>query len=67
MDFTNRNEGCVGCMDTYDLFMGNTSATTVQTALNARYPDPSCATFNTELANVWENFYKKKRDVISPV
>lgn len=54
-------------MDTYDLFMGNTSSTTVNAALTARYPDPSCAVFNAELSNVWENFYKTKRDVLGPV
>ena len=65
--FTTRATGCVGCMDTYDLFMGNTSSTTVNAALTARYPDPSCAVFNAELSNVWENFYKTKRDVLGPV
>jgi hypothetical protein len=65
--FDNRNAGCTGCMDTYDLFMSNTSQATVSAALSSRYPDPSCATFNAEFSNVWDNFYRQKRDVIGPV
>lgn len=66
-NFNTRASGCTGCMDTYDLFKGNLTYTNVQSALNSRYPDASCSTFNTELANVWGNFYKQKVDVIGPV
>lgn len=54
-------------MDTFDLFKGNTTYTDVKSALTSRYSDSSCETFNTELSNVWGNFYKKKLDVIGPV
>ena len=63
-DFSSRASGCTGCMETYDLFKSNLSAATVKTSLDTRYTDPSCSTFNSELSNVWTNFYKKKLDVI---
>lgn len=46
-DFNSRANGCIGCMDTYDLFKGNSSASNVKSALDTRYTDPSCSTFNT--------------------
>ena len=59
--------GCGGCMDTFDLFKNNQSLTEVFTVLTARYPDASCTSFNSELSNVWSNFYKPKIDIIGPV
>ena len=46
-NFNSRAQGCTGCMDTYDLFKGNGTYLDVRTALNSRYPDLSCTTFNT--------------------
>ncbi len=34
-------------MDTYDLFKNNLTTTDVKSALDSRYPDSSCSTFNT--------------------
>jgi hypothetical protein len=67
VDFNTRANGCTGCMDTFDLFKGNGTQADVAAALNARYSDATCATFNTELSNVWSNFYKKKIDTLGPV
>lgn len=36
-------------------------------ALNTRYTDPSCSTFNNELGNIWKHFYKVKKDNLDPV
>jgi len=54
-------------MDTYDLFRSNNTSNDVRTALEGRYGDASCEEFNVELSNVWNNFYKKKIDVIGSV
>lgn len=54
-------------MNTYDLFKDNSTSTNVKSALNSRYPDASCDSFNTELSNVWGNFYQQKINVIGPV
>ncbi len=66
-DFNARATGCTGCMDTFDLFKTNLTYVSVNSALSLRYSNPSCSTFNQELANVWGNFYKQKLDVIGPV
>jgi hypothetical protein len=65
--FSSRVAGCIGCMDTYDIFKGNTSSATVMASLSSRYPDASCLQFNSQLSNIWGNFYKMKRDQIDPV
>lgn len=54
-------------MDTHDLFKNNATSADVLGALTTRYNDPTCLIFNTELSNMWNNFYKKKNDVINPV
>lgn len=59
-DITTTGSGCVGCMDTFLIFQGDTFAQ-VKTDLDQRYPDTSCQTgFNTDLMNVWKNFYAVK-------
>lgn len=60
-----RTGGCTGCMDTASIFASYTSAATVQSNLNTRYP--SCTTFTGDLSNVWNNFYYKKITALTPV
>lgn len=66
-DFTTKATGCVGCVDTYAVFAGNTTSAQVLAALATRYTAANCLTFNTDLANVWNNFYRIKKDNIGPV
>lgn len=54
-------------MDTYSVLLAYTSQTTLNSDLAVRYTGGGCGTFNTELSNVWVNFYNKKKTVISPV
>lgn len=54
-------------MDTSTLFSETATIDDVYKALNARYSYPSCKVFNTDLSNVWGNFYKKKFEVLNPV
>ena len=54
-------------MDTYDIFKAYGSRSEVFADLSSRYADPSCLSFNNQLASVWENYHKVKIDVITPV
>lgn len=67
--FQTRGSGCIGCMDSYLIFAGNTSRTDVLVSLNLRYPSCGATStdFNPELGNVWENFYFVKENEIGPV
>lgn len=39
----------------------------VLAALTGRYASANCVTFNTELSNIWNNFYRIKKEQIGPV
>lgn len=63
--FNNATTSCQGCMDTFSLLYNATSQATAAAILNGRYPN--CSTFNNELANIWQNFYLIKKNVLGPV
>lgn len=57
-NFNAGTNGCKGCMDSYKVLF------TYHGTIGNRYTDPSCTTFNTELGNVWTNFYAVKYAMI---
>ena len=63
--FVGSNVGCKGCMGTFSLLYDMNSSTEAFAYLNARYTD--CPSFNTEMSNIWENYYLIKRNTLSPV
>lgn len=56
---------CNGCMDTYELFYNNASGAAVATSLATRYGAVgACGTFNSDLGNVWTNYYTVLKTMI---
>ena len=68
-NFAAASGGCAGCMDTTNILNTATYSTkaSVLTALNNRYSAGGCSTFNNEMANTWENYYKIKSDAFTPI
>jgi hypothetical protein len=56
---------CEGCMDTFSLLYNASSQAAAYTMLSNRYV--GCTTFNSELANVWQNYYLIKKNVLGAV
>jgi hypothetical protein len=52
-------------MSTASLLSNFSSTGQVYAYLSSRYDN--CSTFNEELSNIWQNFYKVKKDVLAPV
>lgn len=65
--FESRAPGCQGCIDTLSILSQVGSSLNVLPLLNKRYPSDDCSPFNQELSNVWNNYYQKKADYLSPV
>lgn len=61
--------GCSGCMDTTSILNTATYNTraNVLNALNNRYSNAGCSTFNNELANAWNNYYLPKSNGLASV
>ncbi len=68
-NFAGATGGCSGCMDTTSIFNTGSYASkaAVLTALNNRYSNGGCSTFNTDLSNIWANYYLLKSNAYSPV
>lgn len=68
-NFAAGSGGCTGCMDTTSILntVTYTSKANVLTALNNRYTAGGCSTFNNEMANTWNNYYRIKSNAISAV
>jgi len=66
-NFNSRGGTCNGCMDTTSVLNTGTyaSKSSVLTALGNRYS--GCTTFNTDMSNVWDNYYKIKSNAYAPV
>lgn len=60
-----RGGNCHGCMDTTSVLSSYSSLSTLQTDLGTRYS--GCTTFNSDLSNTWNNYYKIKIPAFSPV
>lgn len=52
-------------MGTFSLLYNATSQASAYSMLNNRYTD--CMTFNNELANIWQNYYLIKKNVLGQV
>jgi hypothetical protein len=57
---------CSGCMDATLLMTLYVSEITLGNDLLLRYPTTSCATFITDMKNVWTNYYSVKNPVLGP-
>ena len=68
-NFAAATGGCKGCMDTISILNTATYTTkaSVLTALGNRYTAAGCSTFNSELSNVWGNYYLLKSNAYAPV
>ena len=61
----NRLGGCSGCMDSSSITSEYTAKSDVVAAMHQRYKD--CDQFGFSFGNLWQNFYKVKRDKLAPV
>lgn len=64
-DFNSGGTGCQGCMGTYSLLYNAISQANVISILQGRYPN--CSNFNTQLANIWQNYYLIKKNTLESV
>jgi hypothetical protein len=62
---SSRSGSCNGCMDTTSALNSYTSQATLQSHLGTRYP--SCTTFNNDLSNTWNNYYRLKKAGYAPI
>ena len=60
-----RGGSCRGCMDTTSVLSSYSSLATLQSDLGTRYS--GCTTFNSDLSNTWNNYYKIKKPAFSPI
>ena len=60
-----RGGSCRGCMDTTSVLNSYSSLATLKSDLGTRYS--GCTTFNDDLSNTWNNYYKIKKPAFSPV
>jgi hypothetical protein len=60
-----RSGSCRGCMDTTSVLGSYSSLATLQSDLDSRYS--GCTTFNNDLSNTWNNYYKIKKAAFSPI
>ena len=63
--FISASDGCTGCMSTSSLLYQFSSTSSVENYLGQRYTD--CGKFNTDMANIWVNYYLAKMNVLTPV
>lgn len=63
--FTSSENGCVGCLDTFSLLYQKTSAAQAYSYLSGRYVN--CSTFNSDLSNIWQNYYLIKKNILETV
>ena len=64
-NFVSRGGTCNGCMDTTSVLTGYTEKATLLSDLDSRYS--GCTTFNTDLSNIWFNYYQIKQQAFTPI
>jgi hypothetical protein len=64
-DFATPTLSCEGCMGTFSLLYNATSQAAASSMLNGRYA--GCSSFNSQLANIWQNYYLIKKNVLGAV
>jgi hypothetical protein len=64
-NFNTPTLSCQGCMATFSLLYNATSQAEANAILSNRYV--GCSTFNTQLANIWQNYYLIKKNTLGAV
>lgn len=64
-DFNSASLSCSGCIGTFSLLYNASSQAAAAAILDARYA--GCSSFNSQLANIWQNYYLIKKNVLGAV
>lgn len=64
-NFNPKGGSCFGCLDVASIFASSANGAAVTTSINGRYGNNAgCATFASNMGNIWTNFYNPKQQAI---